>query len=105
MPGEIPETLEVEQLWAIEAEFARDGGERRSRVRRAHLEDYERLVREGVILVGGALGDVESALILLRAGTEEEALRLAHADAYWTSGAWSSVRVRPFAAIRVKPGA
>ncbi len=35
-------------------------------MRRAHLENFERLVRAGVIVFGGALGDVESAFIVVR---------------------------------------
>ena len=64
--GEVPETLEAEQRYAIEAEYAPDGAERRRPVRRAHLENFERLVRAGVIVFGGALGDVESAFIVVR---------------------------------------
>jgi uncharacterized protein YciI len=98
----VPETLEVESLYAIEAEFALDGRERRRAVRRTHLENYERLVREGTVLFGGALGDVESAFIVVRAPDEVSVRELAERDVYWTSGAWSSYRVRPYALVRLR---
>ena len=101
---EIPATLEVDQVYAIEAEYAPDGANRRWPVRRQHLERFERLVREGTILFGGALGDVESALIVVRTPDEQSARELAEQDIYWTSGTWSSFRIRPYALIRIRGG-
>jgi uncharacterized protein YciI len=101
----IPDSLEVEDLFAIEAEFAADAHDRRPRFRREHLERYARLVREGRILFGGALGDVESAFIVIRATDEAEAREVAERDIYWTSGTWASFRVRRYQLIRVREGA
>jgi uncharacterized protein YciI len=101
---EIPATLEVDQVYAIEAEYAPDGANRRRPVRRQHLERFERLVREGTILFGGALGDVESALIVVRTPDAQAARDLAEQDIYWTSGTWSSIRIRPYAMIRIRGG-
>ena len=47
--GEIPEGVEIEQVWAIEAEYAPDGEARRRPVRHAHLANLAQLMREGVV--------------------------------------------------------
>lgn len=103
--GEVPDTLEVEQLYAIEAEYGPDGENRRRPFRREHLENYARLSHEGIIVFGGALGDVESAFIVVRAPDEAAALALAQRDVYATSGTWTSYRVRPYALVKLRaPG-
>ena len=54
--AEIPEGVEIEQVWAIEAEFAPDGEARRRPVRHAHLAKLAQLMREGVVVVAGRGG-------------------------------------------------
>ena len=97
--GEIPEGVEFERVWAIEAEFAPDGATRQGPVRHAHLARLARLMREGVVVVAGALGNVESAFIVVRAADEAAARDLAEHDVYWTSGTWSSIRIRPYGLV------
>ena len=97
--GEIPEDVEIEQVWAIEADFAADGEARRRDVRHAHLANLARLMREGVVIVAGAVGNVESAFILVRVADEAAARDLAEHDVYWTSGAWARIRVRPYGLV------
>jgi uncharacterized protein YciI len=97
--GEIPDGVEIEQVWTIEADFAPDGAERRRPVRHAHLANLARLMREGVVVVAGAVGNVESAFILVRAADEAAARDLAEHDVYWTSGAWARIRVRPYGLV------
>ena len=43
--GEIPAGVEIEQVWAIEAEYAPDGEARRRPVRHAHLANLAQLMR------------------------------------------------------------
>ena len=97
--SEIPEGIEIEHVWAIEAEYAADGEARRRPVRHAHLANLARLMREGVVIVAGAVGNVESAFIVVRVADEAAARDLAEHDVYWTSGAWSSIRVRPYGMV------
>ena len=102
--AEIPEGVEIEQVWAIEAEFAPDGEARRRPVRRAHLAKLAQLMREGVVVVAGAAGaagHVESAFIVVRVADEAAARDLAEHDVYWTSGAWARIRVRPYGLVRL----
>ena len=100
--GEIPEDVEIEQVWAIEADFAADGEARRRDVRHAHLANLARLMREGVVIVAGAVGNVESAFILVRVANEAAARDLAEHDVYWTSGAWARIRVRPYGLVTLR---
>ena len=97
--SEIPEGVDIEHVWAIEAEYAADGEARRRPVRHAHLANLARLMREGVVIVAGAVGNVESAFIVVRVADEAAARDLAEHDVYWTSGAWSSIRVRPYGMV------
>jgi len=100
--GEVPEGVEFERVWAIEAEFAPDGETRRRPVRHAHLARLAQLMREGVVIAAGALGNVESAFIVVRVADEAAARDLAATDVYWTSGAWSSMRVRPYGLVKLR---
>ncbi len=97
--GEIPEGVEIVQVWAIEADFAPDGEARRRPVRHAHLANLARLMREGVVIVAGAVGNVETAFILVRVTDEAAARDLAEHDVYWSSGAWARIRVRPYGLV------
>jgi len=99
--GEIPEGVEIEHVWAIEADFAPDGEARRRPVRHAHLANLAQLMREGVVIVAGAVGNVESAFIVVRATDEAATRALAEHDVYWTSGAWSSIRIRPCGLVKL----
>lgn len=101
--GQIPDGVEFEQVWAIEAEFALDGEARRRPVRHAHLARLAQLMREGVVVAAGALGNVESAFIVVRVADEAAARDLAATDVYWTSGAWSSIRVRRYGLVKLSP--
>ena len=102
MDGEqIPEGVEFEQVWAIEAEFAPDGEARRRPVRHAHLARLALLMREGVVVAAGALGNVESAFIVVRVADEAAARELAATDVYWTSGAWAGIRVRRYGIVKL----
>ena len=99
--AEIPTGVEIEQVWAIEAEYAPDGEARRRPVRRAHLANLAQLMREGVVVVAGAVGHVESTFIVVRVADEAAARDLAKQDVYWTSGAWAHIRVRPYGLVRL----
>jgi uncharacterized protein YciI len=99
--AEIPEGVEIEHVWAIEADFAPDGEARRQPVRHAHLANLAQLMRDGVVVVAGAVGHVESAFIVVRAADEAAARELAEHDVYWTSGAWARLRVRPYGLVRL----
>ncbi len=103
--SEIPEGIDIEQVWAIEADYAADGEARRRPVRHAHLANIARLMREGVVIVAGAVGNVESAFIVVRVVDEAAARELAEHDVYWTSGTWSSIRVRPYGMVVLRDAA
>ena len=94
MTSELPEGLAIEPIWVVEAAYAPDAPARRPAVRAEHLTRIARLRDEGVIVEAGGYADWSSALILLRAPTEEAALEIIHADVYWRSGVWSDAKAR-----------
>ena len=100
--SKIPDGVEIERVWAIEADYAPDGEARRRPIRHAHLANIARLMREGIVIVAGAVGNVESAFIVVRVADEAAARDLAEHDVYWTSGAWSSIRVRPYGLVTLR---
>ncbi len=51
------------------------------------------------MIVAGAVGNVESAFILVRVADEAAARDLAEHDVYWSSGAWARIRVRPYGRV------
>ena len=94
MAGEIPDGLEIERIWVVEAEMGRDAAERRPAVRHEHLARMAALRREGTILEVGAYADTSASLILFRVPSEAAALALVQADVYFTAGVWVGFRIR-----------
>jgi uncharacterized protein YciI len=99
--AEIPLGVDIEQVWAIEADFNPDGEARRRSVRHAHLANLAQLMRKAVVVVAGAVGHVESAFIVVRVADEAAARDLPEHDVYWTSGASARIRVRPYGLVRL----
>jgi uncharacterized protein len=99
MAGEIPEGLAIEPVWVVEATYSADAAERRPAVRTQHLTRLGQLRAAGTIVEAGGFPDMSGSLIVVRAGTEEEALAIVRADVYFTSGVWTSFRVRAFGRV------
>ncbi len=100
---QIPEGVRIETIWAIEATYAPDGAEARAPYRAEHLARIAKLRREGILVAAGAYTDVSKSIVLIRAGTEEEALAIAREDPYVRGGVWVEVRVKPFGLVVVEP--
>ncbi len=103
MTSELPEDVALERIWMIEGMYAPDAEELRRPVRARHLARLAELRDAGVVLEAGALGDMSASVILLRAGSEDEARELARQDVYLSAGVWVEIRVRPFARL-CRPG-
>ena len=83
MAGGMPEGLEIEQIWVVEATLGPDAAERRAPVRAEHLS---------------------ASLLLVRVPTQEQALALAEADVYFRSGVWTGFRIRALGRVVRKAG-
>ena len=93
----------LEEVWLVQATYAPDAAETRVPFRPRHLARMAELKAAGVVVEVGAFMDVSASLILLRVGSEEEALELCRQDVYMQNGVWVEVRAKPFG--RLKTGA
>ena len=92
-------TVGIENVWLVEATYAPDAAETRVPFRPEHLARIDELKRAGVYLEAGAFPDISSSLILLRAGSEAEALEIVGRDVYLRNGVWVELRARPFGRV------
>lgn len=92
----LPPGVDIEWLWFVEARYAEDAVTRRGRYRAAHLTRNAALLREGRYCVAGAFEDLSASVLLVRAETSDEALRVVRDDPYITGGVWVSLKARRF---------
>ena len=95
-----PAGVAIESVWLIEATYAPDAAETRKPFRAEHLARILELRDAGVIVEAGAFPDVSASVVLLRAASEEEALRICRDDVYLRNGVWVELRARPFGLVR-----
>ncbi|HVA86588.1 MAG TPA: hypothetical protein VNF73_09765 [Candidatus Saccharimonadales bacterium] len=99
MTSEIPARIAIEPIFVIEATYATDAARRRPPVRAEHLTRIGELIREGRIIEAGGYLDLSTAILLVRAKTEEEALALIRDDVYTKCGVLVSVRAKQFGRV------
>lgn len=99
--SDIPDGIEVESIFVVEARYGPQAAELRPAVRPEHLARIGGLMRDGRVIEAGGYLDLSVALILVRAETEEEALALISDDVYVRSGVWTSLRAKPFGRVVV----
>jgi uncharacterized protein YciI len=86
----------IEPVWLIEATLAPDAAESRVPVRAEHLARIVELMEQGAVIEAGALGDMSSSVLIIRAPTEDAALQLCRDDVYTRAGVWVEFRVRVY---------
>ena len=101
MAAEIPDGIAIEQVFLVEVPYTPEARERRPPLRHDHLSRIRRLIRDGVIIEGGACADFSKAVILMRAESEAEALAVIAEDVYTTGGVWHSPTARAFGRVRL----
>jgi uncharacterized protein YciI len=94
-----PATLEP--VWFVQATYAPDAAETRVPVRPRHLARIAELKAAGVVVEAGAFMDMSASVLLIRAGTEAEALEVCRQDVYMQSGIWVELRAKPFGRVRL----
>jgi uncharacterized protein YciI len=100
MATELPDGIEIEPIFVIEATYASDAAERRPAFRPEHLSRLAALRDDGIVLEAGAFTDLSRTLIFVRVANEAAARELAATDVYARSGIWVDIRVRPFGRLR-----
>jgi len=98
---DVTPTATLEPVWFIQATYAPDAAEARVPVRPRHLARIAELKVAGVIVEAGAFMDMSASVLLVRAGTEAEALEVARQDVYMQTGVWVELRAKPFGRVRL----
>jgi len=96
---DLPDGVAIQPVFAIEAEYAPDAGERRRLFRATHLADIAQARRNGVIVAAGGYADMSGSLILAHVPDETAAQALVEGDIYWRNRIWSSYRIRPLTIV------
>jgi uncharacterized protein YciI len=90
----------IEPVWLVRATCAPDAAETRVPFRPRHLARLAELKAAGVIVEAGAFLDVSESVLLIRAGTEAEALEVCRGDVYMQNGVWVELRAKAFGRMR-----
>jgi uncharacterized protein len=96
---ELPPDVSIESIWFVEATYAPDAAEIRVPFRAQHLAGIAARIAEGRYVEAGAFADVTSSVVLVRAGSEAEAIALVSDDVYLRNGVWVELRARPFGRV------
>jgi uncharacterized protein YciI len=96
---DLPEGTEIETVYLVEVPYTSDAAERRPAHRREHLARIGRLIREGRVIEAGGATDFSKAVLLIRAGSEAEALALIEEDVYTSGGVWHRPTARPYGRV------
>jgi uncharacterized protein len=101
----IPEGVEVETVYVVEISYTADAKEKRPPLRPAHLERIARLLKEGRLVEAGGYLDFRSAMLMVRASSEEEAVALVRDDIYVREGVWlDDATARPYGRVFLSEG-
>lgn len=96
----IPDGVSIEAVYVVEVSYAPDAAARRPAVRPEHLTRVARLMDEGRLIEAGGFLDMSSALLLVRASSEAEAVAVIRDDVYIRSGVWiDDVRARAYGRV------
>jgi uncharacterized protein YciI len=97
---ELPDGVATETVYAVEISYSPEAQAKRPAVRFEHLTRVARLLKEGRLIEAGGYLDWKSALLIFRAGSEQEAIDLIRDDVYLRSGVWLDDPVaRPMARV------
>ena len=98
--SEVPDGVEIETIYIVEVPYAADASARRPAARPEHLTRVARLMDEGRLIEAGGYLDLSSAVLLVHASTEADAVALIRDDVYIRSGVWvDDVRARAFGRV------
>jgi uncharacterized protein YciI len=96
----VPPGVAVQPIYVVEISYAADAAEKRPAVRPEHLTRVARLLEEGRLIEAGGFLDFSSALFLVPAPSEAEAIELIRDDVYLREGVWiDDARARAFGRV------
>lgn len=101
--GGIPADVRVETIYVVEATYGPDAAQLRPFSRPEHLGHIGDLLREGRVIEAGGYLDFSSAILLVRADSEEAALDVFRDDVYVRTGVWTELRARAYGRVVAEP--
>ena len=102
---DIPDGVAVETVFMVEISYSADAAEKRPALRPEHLRRIARLMADDRVLEAGGYLDFGSALLMVRASSEEQAVALVRDDVYLREGVWlDNARARPFGRVVLADG-
>lgn len=99
MGSDIPDGIAIEPIYLVEVPYTAEAAERRPGARIEHLTRIGRLMAEGRVVEAGGCTDMSKAVLLIRASSAEEAIRLIDEDVYTRAGVWTSPRATPYGRV------
>jgi uncharacterized protein YciI len=104
--ADLPDGVQIETVYLVEVPYTPEAPDRRPPLRPAHVTRIANLLREGRLVVAGGCADFSKAVLLVRAGSEDEAIAVIEEDVYTAGGVWHSPTARAFGrVVPVEPGA
>lgn len=96
----IPDGVSIETVYVVEVSYTADAADKRPAVRPEHLARVARLLDEGRLIEAGGFLDLRSAMLIVRAAREADAVELIRDDIYIRSGVWADdVRARAYGRV------
>ena len=96
----IPDGVEVETIYVVEVDYTADAADKRPAARPEHLTRIAQLMDEGRVIEAGGYLDLSSAVLLVRATSEADAVALIRDDVYVRCGVWiDDVKARAFGRV------
>lgn len=89
-----------ESVWFVEGTYAPDAADTRGPFRAEHVARLSERIDAGEVVWAGSFPDVSASVMVVRAGSEAEALDLFRDDVYMRNGVWVELRARPFMLVR-----
>ncbi len=99
----VPTGIKVETIYVVEATYGPAAAELRPFSRPEHLGHIADLIRAGDVIEAGGYLDFSSAMLLVRAASEDAALDLFRDDVYIRTGVWTDLRARAYGRVVVDP--
>jgi uncharacterized protein YciI len=98
----VPAGVAVQTIYVVEISYTAEAPEKRPAVRPEHLARVAGLLKDGRLIEAGGFLDFSSALFLVPAASEAEAVALIRDDVYLREGVWlDDARARPFGRVVV----
>lgn len=85
---------EIRPCFLVEAVYVEGAAEKRAPFREEHLSRVEKLIREGALLLAGAMNDMSHSLLVFNVESEDAARAVIESDVYWRNGVWTDYSVK-----------